>query len=192
MARHPDRELDRQRAGVDDAPWVLHGLMSGGKVTRLVRMPSRLALAVVSCVLLVAAGVTGLALGGSAPAPVPVPLFTRPPPAATAPPPPVVGDVIAPAPLPAGAKQAERPAVLAARTTAWTTTRPTPGSSALSSGGGSTSDTARDRAGPSASSGGKSQAKRSNGNGARVSRTKDNAKSKKPKSSHDNKGSRKR
>jgi hypothetical protein len=170
---------------------MLRRLVSGGKVIRLVQMPSRIALAVVSCVLLVVAGVTGLVLGGSAPAPVPVPLFTEPPPAATAPLPPVVGDIIAPAPLlPAAAKQAERPAVLAARTSAWTTIRPTAGSSAMSSGGGATSDKARGR-GASASSGGESQAKRSKGDGSRVSRAKDNGKGKKPKSSHGNKGGRK-
>ena len=80
-----------------------------GKQVRTVRMPSRLGVAVTSCVVLVVAGVTALMLGRSAPAPVPIPLFTGAPPAAVVPAPPVVEDIIAPAPVPATAQQAARP-----------------------------------------------------------------------------------
>ena len=168
-----------------------------GRQVRTVRMPLRLALAVTSCVVLVVAGVTALMLGRSAPAPVPIPLFTGAPPAAVVPAPPVVDDVIAPAPVPAIAQQAARPATVAhvvmppAGTTTRTTSRPTAGPRAVLSAGASASDKVRDRAGPSASSSSKSQVKQSHGGGSGTSQKKANAKGKKSKSSHGNKGGRK-
>jgi hypothetical protein len=60
---------------------------ASGRQLRTVRMPSRLALVMASCVVLVVAGVTALVVGRSAPAPVPIPLFTEAPPAAVVSPP---------------------------------------------------------------------------------------------------------
>jgi hypothetical protein len=185
---------DPKRKASDNSADVLRSVP--GKQVRTVRMPSRLAVAVTSGVVLLA-GVTALILGRSAPTPIPIPLFTGAPPAAVVPAPPVVDDIIAPAPVPATAQQAARPAAVAnavmppSGTTTRTTSRPTAEPRAVLTARASASDKVRDGAGPSASSSSKSQAKQSHGGGSGTSPKKANAKGKKSKSSHGNKGGRK-
>lgn len=167
---------------------------ASGRQLRTVWMPSRLALVMASCVVLVAAGVTALVVGRSAPAPVPIPLFTEAPPAAVVSPPPVLDDLVPTGPVPAVAQPAARPAAVAhvvtlpSSTKTRTTTQPTTGPRAVLSSRPSASDNVRDRAPPSASGSGKSQEKRAHGGGSSTSQKKGNAKGNKSKSSHGNKG----
>jgi hypothetical protein len=166
---------------------------ASGRQLRTVRIPSRLGLVMASCVVLVAAGVTALVVGRSAPAPVPIPLFTEVPPAAVVSPPPVVDDLIPTGAVPAVAQLAAPPAAVAhvvtlpSSTKTRTTTQPTTGPQAVLSSRPSASDNVRDRTRPSASNSGKSQAKRAHGGGSSTSQRKGNAKGNKSKSSHGNK-----